>query len=119
DMPVYMSHSLYYPFLIYATPTTKTSPLSLHDALPIYEEHRKPHGTARPCRPQAANNKGEAGRTQAHLARLLSLRRGRRALRGHSDRKSTRLNSSHVSISYAVFCLKKKTEVNCNLLPFH
>src|SRR5699024_12630826 len=27
------------------------------------------------------------------------------------DRKSTRLNSSHVSISYAVFCLKKKTEV--------
>ena len=27
---------------------------------------------------------------------------------GHEDRKSTRLNSSHVSISYAVFCLKKK-----------
>src|SRR5699024_11697271 len=30
------------------------------------------------------------------------------ALLGHPDRKSTRLNSSHVSISYAVFCLKKK-----------
>src|SRR5207249_11015464 len=30
--------------------------------------------------------------------------------RGRSDRKSTRLNSSHVSISYAVFCLKKKTQ---------
>src|SRR5690625_6469556 len=28
--------------------------------------------------------------------------------RGHQDRKSTRLNSSHVAISYAVFCLKKK-----------
>src|SRR5207249_8031776 len=28
------------------------------------------------------------------------------------DRKSTRLNSSHVSISYAVFCLKKKTEID-------
>src|SRR5690242_21620734 len=28
---------------------------------------------------------------------------------GHGDRKSTRLNSSHMSISYAVFCLKKKT----------
>src|SRR5699024_12450137 len=28
----------------------------------------------------------------------------------HSDRKSTRLNSSHVSISYAVFCLKKKSD---------
>src|SRR5699024_11348892 len=30
----------------------------------------------------------------------------------HSDRKSTRLNSSHVSISYAVFCLKKKRRTN-------
>src|SRR5437773_7138703 len=28
---------------------------------------------------------------------------------GHPDRKSTRLNSSHITISYAVFCLKKKT----------
>src|SRR5699024_12751704 len=33
-----------------------------------------------------------------------------RRLRAIPDRKSTRLNSSHVSISYAVFCLKKKTE---------
>src|SRR5207249_11141215 len=33
---------------------------------------------------------------------------GRRSERGSQDRKSTRLNSSHVSISYAVFCLKKK-----------
>src|SRR2546426_8670623 len=32
----------------------------------------------------------------------------RRAVHGHSDRKSTRLNSSHLVISYAVFCLKKK-----------
>src|SRR5256885_12957770 len=31
---------------------------------------------------------------------------------GQRDRKSTRLNSSHLVISYAVFCLKKKTEVN-------
>src|SRR5690242_21438117 len=31
-----------------------------------------------------------------------------RGRRGYSDRKSTRLNSSHMSISYAVFCLKKK-----------
>src|SRR5699024_12697017 len=30
----------------------------------------------------------------------------------HGDRKSTRLNSSHVSISYAVFCLKKKITIN-------
>src|SRR3712207_7532832 len=36
----------------------------------------------------------------------------RRQSRGHGDRKSTRLNSSHANISYAVFCLKKKTSTN-------
>src|SRR5699024_11340582 len=36
---------------------------------------------------------------------------GKRAESGEQDRKSTRLNSSHVSSSYAVFCLKKKTPV--------
>src|SRR5207302_3641866 len=36
-------------------------------------------------------------------------RRGRRTPADREDRKSTRLNSSHVKISYAVFCLKKKT----------
>src|SRR5690625_5601143 len=35
------------------------------------------------------------------------------------DRKSTRLNSSHVAISYAVFCLKKKTKPNVNLTNTH
>src|SRR2546430_5786206 len=35
------------------------------------------------------------------------------------DRKSTRLNSSHSQISYAVFCLKKKNEHLSTLLPFH
>src|SRR3712207_7233892 len=33
-------------------------------------------------------------------------------LEGHGDRKSTRLNSSHANISYAVFCLKKKIKIN-------
>src|SRR5207249_4496850 len=40
---------------------------------------------------------------------LLTLGRAASAASCHADRKSTRLNSSHVSISYAVFCLKKKT----------
>src|SRR5436305_6776475 len=35
--------------------------------------------------------------------------------RGRRDRKSTRLNSSHVRISYAVFCLKKKTKTTHNM----
>src|SRR5690606_41729229 len=36
---------------------------------------------------------------------------------GNGDRKSTRLNSSHVKISYAVFCLKKKTKMNISPTP--
>src|SRR5690242_21456659 len=42
------------------------------------------------------------------------LRRSRPPASGHRDRKSTRLNSSHMSISYAVFCLKKKKKKNNN-----
>src|SRR5437870_12370435 len=56
-----------------------------------------------------------ARRLSAHEAvqRLPELRRaqlGPRLACGRRDRKSTRLNSSHVAISYAVFCLKKKTK---------
>src|SRR5699024_12328842 len=61
--------------------------LSLHDALPILPLPRPPIPCASPL-PAAAG---------------IPLVRSR-------DRKSTRLNSSHVSISYAVFCLKKKTQ---------
>src|SRR5690349_23433741 len=39
---------------------------------------------------------------------------GVKPLRQTKDRKSTRLNSSHVEISYAVFCLKKKTKIKHN-----
>src|SRR5258708_26142181 len=38
---------------------------------------------------------------------------------GHVDRKSTRLNSSHQIISYAVFCLKKKKKTNDSLMIHH
>src|SRR2546427_5913683 len=51
-----------------------------------------------------------SGRAQLHPGRRDC--RGHRAVdgRGAGDRKSTRLNSSHSQISYAVFCLKKKKE---------
>src|SRR5690606_40774090 len=50
-----------------------------------------------------------------NLGLVFSIRRRKRTdsiivLVDHRDRKSTRLNSSHVKISYAVFCLKKKTK---------
>src|SRR5436190_9867416 len=76
--------------------------LSLHDALPIYEvpdaglprdRRRTVHPT---CRPRAHDGD-----------RLHGLGAGRWGERCE-DRKSTRLNSSHTVIPYAVFCLKKK-----------
>src|SRR5207249_9611277 len=44
---------------------------------------------------------------------------GRRRQRRERDRKSTRLNSSHVSISYAVFCLKKKKQKNIYVILYY
>src|SRR2546430_10846194 len=73
-------------FFFNDTATTEIYTLSLHDALPIC--------TARATAPSGAS---ESAYEPA---------RGRPS--GSSDRKSTRLNSSHSQISYAVFCLKKK-----------
>src|SRR5690242_21090818 len=47
----------------------------------------------------------------------LGRRRPRRARHPAQDRKSTRLNSSHMSISYAVFCLKKKKNTKSAKIP--
>src|SRR2546430_6297918 len=75
-------------FFFNDTATTEIYTLSLHDALPIYFKSR--------------------------LGAVLWLTElpARRSLwrRRHLDRKSTRLNSSHSQISYAVFCLKKKKQ---------
>src|SRR5437762_12489837 len=80
-----------------ATPDTYT--LSLHDALPI---------SARRGRLRAMSewfSRQALGSLPADAARRWS---AREALSFQGDRKSTRLNSSHRCISYAVFCLKKK-----------
>src|SRR5688500_19063850 len=75
--------------------TTDIFTLSLHDALPISERTPGPRGSQRLGR-QDLRAQGD----------LVSNDRTRRSYR---DRKSTRLNSSHLVISYAVSCLKKKT----------
>src|SRR6266498_1040502 len=54
----------------------------------------------------------EAGHPRAPLDHPLADLQGGQARRARADRKSTRLNSSHVRISYAVFCLKKKKKHN-------
>src|SRR5436305_7748349 len=77
--------------------TTEIYTLSLHDALPIFE-------VVFPPRAHIVELAG--GAVVAALQLAPQHEAGAEA--GPEDRKSTRLNSSHVRISYAVFCLKKK-----------
>src|SRR5438445_13817195 len=82
---LYSSFCIFF-FFFNDTATTEIYTLSLHDALPISPRgapraSRAPVRATLPCRPPSAQG---------------------------PDRKSTRLNSSHANISYAVFCLKKK-----------
>src|SRR5438876_4783921 len=85
-------------FFFNDTATTEIYTLSLHDALPI-----SPHSACTGA-PDAASS-----RTSASSGAL--------AASAATDRKSTRLNSSHPSISYAVFCLKKKKENTISTNP--
>src|SRR3712207_7458418 len=99
-------------FFINDTATTEIYPLSLHDALPIYAAV------------------GVLVRLGHLLRRVVEREDSRPDLRDVSvrdaerlavvaDRKSTRLNSSHANISYAVFCLNKKTHLGRILLSRH
>src|SRR3712207_7756526 len=57
---------------------------------------------------QEAQQIYQAARSQGYVASLLTQERPNVFTQSVADRKSTRLNSSHANISYAVFCLKKK-----------
>src|SRR3712207_8205520 len=87
-------------FFFNDTATTEIYTLSLHDALPILTPGIRPAGAdagdqKRIVTPAAAI---QAGADHLVVGRPIT----------GADRKSTRLNSSHANISYAVFCLKKK-----------
>src|SRR5699024_12107163 len=94
-----------------------THTLSLHDALPIYRAYKRTFfyfsslsssasssssifSIVNPVNPYNSVNIG---------VKNAKNKNGRKVNGATPDRKSTRLNSSHVSISYAVFCLKTKT----------
>src|SRR3712207_8874240 len=93
-------------FFFNDTATTEIYTLSLHDALPILVRLARHGGRGAEPRARARqrlHRRAErAGPRALHAAGL--------APRG-ADRKSTRLNSSHANISYAVFCLEKKSSV--------
>src|SRR5438552_4671025 len=84
-MAAFLAGATFTVFFFTATPTTEIYTLSLHDALPISENWRA-------------------------IKRRRSFARGSASSAKERDRKSTRLNSSHQIISYAVFCLKKKNK---------
>src|SRR5205814_10358636 len=100
---VTVARAVYPPFSFTDTPRPETSTLSLHDALPI---------SGKPAELMDAFGL-RARDIVAAATRLLD--RKRVAAATMSDRKSTRLNSSHLGISYAVFCLKKKNTQNAYL----
>src|SRR5947208_16627408 len=85
-------------FFFNGTATTEIYTLSLHDALPIYRRSGRARRTER---------------RRIYVASIVSpvlWSAGAIARSRSEDRKSTRLNSSHQIISYAVFCLKKKKD---------
>src|SRR5699024_12875099 len=92
-----------------ATPTSATYTLSLHDALPIsilIDEARTPLIISGPTEDDVRwyHEFAKIART---LTKDVDKKKTRRR---RQDRKSTRLNSSHVSNSYAVFCLTKRAK---------
>src|SRR2546422_8236446 len=84
-------------FFFNDTATTEIYTLSLHDALPISQPRTKPYALPLELR-WPSGLSGLSGASENTHATVVA----------SPDRKSTRLNSSHGYISYAVFCLKKK-----------
>src|SRR3712207_8332592 len=104
-------------FFFNDTATTEIYTLSLHDALPIWspgaalgaaQGRRSPLLPGTRPHPAAALERPDARSARTLPCSLL--------FRTSGDRKSTRLNSSHANISYAVFCLKKKNKQRVSTL---
>src|SRR3712207_8487856 len=104
------AHVIY--FFFNDTATTEIYTLSLHDALPIWNRRGHRPGARRRRRQRRARRRGRRRTGEGG---------GRRGRPRRRDRKSTRLNSSHANISYAVFCLKKKQHIHTSLsyLPLY
>src|SRR3712207_6954233 len=100
-------------FFFNDTATTEIYTLSLHDALPIFAAQRLREGLGLHDARDGQRVHRDRVRVVLDLVRVavrvFVALGGRRVER--EDRKSTRLNSSHANISYAVFCLKKKNKM--------
>src|SRR5687768_17821783 len=92
------------------------STLSLHDALPIWRSGGPGHLQDRTLQPRTRGPTG-LGEQREPRQRAPASGRVRDEVDQLRDRKSTRLNSSHGYISYAVFCLKKKKIAVRSMIP--
>src|SRR5690606_39815460 len=110
----YFNH-LHHRSLFDAPALTVLFILSLHDALPIFSQASPirsptfsvPCSRVRPASRSASSASVPSSRPSSAASRVSSrISSPARSI----DRKSTRLNSSHVKTSYAVFCLKKKNQ---------
>src|SRR2546422_10636062 len=99
--------TLFFFFFFNDTATTEIYTLSLHDALPIYSS-AVAVGFA--LLVGASQTRMNAGQQTGDAVRIDNDDLGGVVTSTKGDRKSTRLNSSHGYISYAVFCLKKKNQ---------
>src|SRR2546429_7979913 len=104
---LHLPPSLFFFFFFNDTATTEIYTLSLHDALPICLLDARKVAALDEVGDQLGVEHDLDGR---HAA---AVHGAHQALGDHADRKSTRLNSSHGYISYAVFCLKKKKRMTC------
>src|SRR5205814_8031460 len=95
-------------FFCYDTSHPDIYTLSLHDALPILRAQQRRVRKSRPRRDFARSRPLGREHHGGHAVGPVAERRPRADAARVRDRKSTRLNSSHLGISYAVFCLKKK-----------
>src|SRR5688572_31476216 len=108
-MPIHLSFS---SFFFNDTATTEIYTLSLHDALPISDPTTLTiamNGSPSDLDPHSVYDYRSAMPLRGPYEGLIAL----------EDRKSTRLNSSHSQISYAVFCLKKKKKQHNNEYDQH
>src|SRR5207249_10594239 len=104
------AHLLLSSFFSPHTPPPQFYTLSLHDALPISSQPQTHGAVVGQSRRRGPRRVVGEGALQKEVEQPQVLLQGGAVRVGGvlEDRKSTRLNSSHVSISYAVFCLKKK-----------
>src|SRR5207248_6848558 len=98
------------PRHLHSFPTRRSSDL-LREGIELRLVRHEPRAPAPACVPAVTRLDPRRQPAPRHVLAGAILPRGTRPAARHQDRKSTRLNSSHRTISYAVFCLKKKNPV--------